>query len=124
MVPFFAQTTSVDTGSLLIPAIIAVVLAIILIVAWWRVFEKAGKPGILAIIPIVNILMLFDIAGKPMWWFLLLLIPIVNFIIIILLWLALAERFGKGVGFGIGLWLLNPIFMLLLAFGDAEYVSA
>ena len=33
----------------------------------------------------------------------------------------LAKRFGKGVGFGIGLVILAPIFLLILAFGAAEY---
>lgn len=35
--------------------------------------------------------------------------------------IALAERFGKGAGFGIGLAFLGIIFFPILAFGDARY---
>jgi len=53
--------------------------------------------------------------------FLLTFIPIVNIVIQIMLYLNLAKKFGKSTGFAIGLILLNPIFLLLLAFGNAEY---
>ena len=33
----------------------------------------------------------------------------------------LAKRFGKGNGFGVGLWLLGFIFVPILGFGDATY---
>jgi hypothetical protein len=61
------------------------------------------------------------VCGKPGWWVILLFIPIVNFIITLLASLGMAKNFGKGSGFGIGLWLLGPIFLLILAFGDAKY---
>jgi hypothetical protein len=47
----------------------------------------------------------------------------VNFIISLLVSLGLAKNFGKGGGFGVGLWLLSPIFILILAFGDAKFVG-
>ncbi len=54
-------------------------------------------------------------------WLLLLLIPVVNLIVGILVCIALAERFGKGAGFGVGLALLGIIFFPILGFGDSEY---
>lgn len=99
------------------------VLVIVFIAAWWRIFTKADRPGWASIIPIYNAIVLLDIAGKPWWWLLLLLIPIVNFIIVILVYIDLAKAFGKGTGFALGLIFLAPIFLLLLAFGDAEYVG-
>lgn len=98
-------------------------LIVVLIASWWMVFSKAGKAGWLAIIPIVNFFVLMDIAGKPWWWVIGLFIPFVNFIVAILIWHGLSENFGKGAGFTIGLLFLNPIFMLILAFGDAEYMG-
>ena len=96
----------------------------------WRVFEKAGKPGWAAIIPIYNILVLLDIAGKPWWWifvFLLGAIPIVGSILVLvvmaLIYYSFAANFGKGAGFTVGLVLLPIVFFPILAFGDAQYVG-
>jgi hypothetical protein len=97
---------------------------IISIVALWKLFTKAGKPGWASIVPIYNLIVLLEIAGKPTWWIVLMLIPFVNFIIAIILFIALAEAFGKGAGFGIGLAFLGIIFLPILAFGSAQYRGA
>jgi hypothetical protein len=96
-------------------------IAVLLIAAMWKVFVKAGKPGWAALIPIYNVIVLLEIAGKPLWWFILLLIPFVNIIVLIIVALAVARNFGKGTGFGLGLALLSPIFYPILAWGDAQY---
>jgi hypothetical protein len=92
-----------------------------IIVASWVLNVKAGEPGWAAIIPIYNTYVLDTIAGKPGWWLILWFIPFVNFVVAILVLLAIAEKFGKGVGYGLGLVFLGFIFLPLLAFGDAEY---
>jgi hypothetical protein len=69
----------------------------------------------------VNVYTLLKIAGRPGWWLLLLLIPLVNLIIGILLALDLAKSFGKGAGFGLGLAFLGPIFYPILGYGSATY---
>ena len=84
-------------------------------------FEKAGKPGWGAIVPIYNIVILLEIAGKPIWWFILFFIPFVNFIVVILISIEVAKNFGKGTGFGLGLAFLGFIFYPILGFGDAKY---
>lgn len=89
----------------------------------WKVFEKAGKPGWGAIIPIYNIVLLLEIVGKPIWWLLLLLIPCVNFVVVLIVFMDLAKCFGKSAIFGIGLWLLGFIFFPILGFGDAKYLG-
>jgi hypothetical protein len=89
----------------------------------WRVFEKAGQPGWAAIVPIYNGLVLAEVAGKEMWWGILLLIPFVNIVIAIILCLAIAEKFGQGAGFGIGLAFLGFIFFPMLGFGDYDYTA-
>lgn len=101
--------------------ILILVIAVIMIVANWKVFTKAGKPGWASIIPLYNMYVMFEIAGMNGWMFLLTFIPIVNIIIQIMLYLNLAKKFGKSTGFAIGLILLNPIFLLMLAFGNTEY---
>ena len=97
------------------------VLAVLTIAGFWKVFVKVGYPGWAAIIPFYNVYILVKIAGRPGWWFLLFLIPLVNIAIIIVVSLDVAKRFGKGVGFGIGLALLGFIFYPILGFGDAQY---
>jgi len=96
-------------------------VVILLIAAMWKVFTKAGQPGWACIIPIYNLYVLCKIAGRPGWWVLLMLIPFVNFIILIIIAIDIAKAFGKGVGFGIGLILLPFIFYPILGFGSAQY---
>jgi hypothetical protein len=97
------------------------IVLVVMIAAMWKVFEKAGEPGWAAIIPIYNFVVLLQIAGKPLWWIVLLLVPFVNFVIFILISIAVARNFGKGVGFGLGLAFLGSIFFPMLAWGDATY---
>jgi hypothetical protein len=99
----------------------SIVLAVVLFVALWKVFEKAGQPGWAAIIPIYNVYILIKVAGRPGWWLLLIFVPVVNFVISIIISLDVARNFGKTVGFGIGLIFLSIIFYPILAFGDARY---
>ena len=101
--------------------IFGLLVALLLIVAMWKVFTKAGQPGWASIIPIYNLYIWCKIVGRPWWWILLMLIPFVNFIILIILCIDTAKSFGKGAGFGIGLALLGIIFWPILGFGSAQY---
>jgi hypothetical protein len=101
--------------------VIGLLIALLLIVAMWKVFTKAGKPGWASIIPIYNLYIWCKIVGRPGWWIILLLIPFVNIIVGIILCVDMAKSFGKGVGFGIGLALLGIIFWPILGFGSAQY---
>jgi Family of unknown function (DUF5684) len=96
--------------------------AVISAFCFWKVFTKAGQPGWASIIPIVNLFFLCKVAGRPAWWVLLLLICFPIFWIIISL--DVAKRFGKGVGFAIGLMFLGIIFYPILGFGSAQYQGA
>lgn len=106
-------------------SIIAVVFYVLWVVAAWKVFSKAGYPGILALIPIVNVIVLVRIAGYSGWLALLYLVPIVNIVFSILVSIRLGERFGKGVFFSLLLlWLFQFIGFFVLGFGDARYRRA
>jgi hypothetical protein len=104
-----------------IGAIISLAIVVFLIISFWKVFSKAGQPGWAIFIPIYNAYVMCKVAGKPGWWVILMFIPIVNFVIAILVALGVAQQFGKGAGFAIGLILLPFIFYPILAFGDATY---
>lgn len=105
--------------------ILVVYLAIVvfLIASMWKVYTKAGKPGWAAIVPIYNIIVLLEIVGKPTWWIILMLIPLVNFIVLIIIMHQMSLSFGKDTGFTIGLLLLPIIFIPILGFGSAQYVG-
>ena len=98
-----------------------IAFSLFMIASLWILFTKADQPGWTCLIPIYNTIVLLQIAGKPWWWLILYVIPVVGFVISIIHMIALAEAFGKGVGYGIGLVFLGFIFLPLLAFGDAEY---
>ena len=67
------------------------------IAGFWQVFEKAGEAGWKSIIPIWNTLVLLRIVGRPIWWIVLFLIPIVGFVAWILVASDLSKSFGRGV---------------------------
>ena len=87
----------------------------------WKTFAKAGQPGWAAIVPIYNLYVLCKIAGKPGWWVLLYVIPIVNIVAAIVVMTEVARAFGKGTGFALGLIFLGFIFFPILGFGSAQY---
>ncbi len=96
-------------------------IIVLAVVGMWKLFEKAGYPGWAAIIPIYNVIVMLQISGKPVWWFIFYLIPVANIIAHLLVSLELAKKFGKGTGFAIGLWLLPFIFMMILGYGSSTY---
>lgn len=120
-----AQSTSDDgSGGAAIVFLALFALWIVVIVAMWKVFTKAGEAGWQSIIPIWNVIVLLRIVGRPWWWVLLFLIPIVTFVIVIIVMLDLSRSFGHGVGFAVGLVFLPPIFFIVLGFGDSRYIGA
>ncbi|MFM7617123.1 MAG: DUF5684 domain-containing protein [Actinomycetes bacterium] len=101
--------------------IIMLAIAVIAIVAHWKIFTKAGQKGWTSIIPILNLVVLMKIVKRPLWWVVLMLIPIVNIVILVIVLLDLAKAFGHGVGFALGLIFLGFIFSLILGFGKSTY---
>ncbi len=102
-------------------ALIWLALVVLIIAGFWQTFVKAGKPGWGAIVPIYNVILLLEIAGKPIWWLVLLIIPFVNIVVAIIVSIDVAKNFGKGPGFGLGLAFLGFIFYPILGFSDARY---
>jgi len=63
-------------------------------------------------IPIANIFLLIAIAKKPLWWFVLFLVPIVNVVIAVLIWMGVAEARNKPSWWGI--LMLVPVVSLIV----------
>lgn len=110
-------------GALMVYYIIILAVAIVTLVGLWKVFTKAGKPGWACIIPFYSQYCQFEMAWGNGWLFLLMFVPCVNFVVMIMMWLKMAKAFGQGTGFGLGLFFLNPIFVLILGFGSAQYIG-
>lgn len=113
-----ADLTSLYTAS----GIVSIVMYVLIAVALWKVFEKAGYAGILAIIPIVNIFILVKIAGYSAWFGLLYLIPIVGWVFSAFVAFRIGSAFGKGALFSFfWLWIFSFIGYFIIGFGDAKY---
>ena len=110
-------------GFSLVYSLIMLALCVLMIAAWWKIFVKAGKPGWGAIIPLYNTYCMFQISFGNGWLFLLCLVPCVNIVMMIIMYVKLAQAFGKGGGFAVGLIFLPVIFLPMLGFGDADYVG-
>jgi len=125
--PMFAQETQYSTNysstGHVSPVfwIIYFAFLIFMIAAMWKIFTKAGQPGWAILIPFYNLYVMCKIAGRPGWWLLLMLIPFVNLIIFIILYVDISKSFGKGAGFAVGMLFLPFIFFPILGFGSAQY---
>ena len=133
-------------------SIVAAVYIIIQIIAYWRIFTKAGESGWKCLVPVLSQYTAFKIVWKPFMFFAALIIAAADLLFItlaslfaeltfLLMWLImltsaatlimyiafthkLSRAFRHGVPFTIGLLLLQPVFILILALGGAEYHGA
>lgn len=104
------------------------VIAIILMMSWWRLFRKTGYASWKAIVPVYNIWILLEIAKIPLWMIFLLFIPFVNFIgipvMIILINWNVGYYCNKNWLFRICLVILPILFYPILAFTNFNYKSS
>jgi len=104
--------------------LVMLAIGVVFLVAAWKMYVKAGQPGWAVLIPFYNFYIWLKIAGRPGWWLVLLLIPLVNLAIMVILAVDVAKAFGKSAMFGVVLlFLLGGIGCLVLGFGNAHYVK-
>lgn len=96
---------------------------ILYIVAMWIIFQKAKRPGWAAIVPFYGTIVYLDVVGRPWWWLLLMLIPIVNIPIFVITTHDLSVAFKRDAWFTVGLIFLPWIFAPILAFGKDKYIK-
>ncbi len=115
----------------IILGILCLGFAIFELVAAIKMYKKAGKPGWAVIVPVYNMIVLYDIIGYK-WYYIFITvlggIPVVGQLILILFGITsnikLSKSFGQSTGFGIGLWLVGFIFVPMIAFNkDIKYVG-
>ncbi|MCK4301290.1 MAG: hypothetical protein KAW91_00865 [candidate division Zixibacteria bacterium] len=92
----------------------------------YRMAHKTGQANIAwwAFVPILNTLLLIQMAEKPMWWLLLLLVPFVNIIAFFALWIQAARNCGQSAiwGFLVMIPLLNILALFVLAYSSRPIV--
>lgn len=121
--------------------VVAIIIYIISAIANWKIFTKANVEGWKGLIPFYNGYILYKISWKTIYFFLTYILVFAGSlitdktpVIALILYIAwavisateqykLAKAFGHGIGFTIGLILLNPIFMLILGFDKSEYIG-
>ena len=96
--------------------LICLAIGVVSIIAMWKVFTKAGKPGWAAIVPVYNIITLLEVVQLPLWYIALFVVPFANIYAMIKIQLELAKVFGKSSSFAVGLILLSPVFLCILGF--------
>ena len=132
-------------GMLATVGVATLIVYILMIIAWWKIFTKAGEAGWKSLIPIYNTYVFCNIIGINFWIYVLA-VPFVigiigaivgtqsNLVVIlqaayvlfidILFAIKLGDAFKKGAGFKVGLFFLPFIFYLILAFGNPKYAGA
>lgn len=69
---------------------------------FYLIAVKTGTPDTwMAWIPILQIVLMLKVGGKPIWWIVLFFVPIANIIVQILMWMSVAEARGKPNWIGI-----------------------
>lgn len=101
--------------------VILTIMLVLMTIAWWKIFEKAGEPGWKSLIPIYGACLMYRVAMGSAWFVLLCLVPFVGYITNIVFAFMLAKRFGHGIGFGFGLLFLSPVFYTILAYDSSYY---
>ena len=90
-----------------------------------KIAYKTGPNGCTwwAYIPVLNTILLIRMAGRPLWWFWLLLVPGVNVIAFCMLWIGVARRLGLSDlwGFLVILPLVNLAALLMMAYGERRF---
>lgn len=71
------------------------ILQVVHFLSTWKLYKKAGRQAWEAAIPVYNTIVLMKIIRRPAWWTILLFIPIINLIMIPVVWVETIRSFGK-----------------------------
>src|SRR6266849_685680 len=104
----FAQDTrspaapALAGGVLIFALLVGLAIYVYMALAVQTIAQKTNTENPwMAWIPIVNIVLLLNIAKKPIWWIVLFLIPLVNIVFVILVWMGVAEARNKPSWWGV-----------------------
>lgn len=93
-------------------------------IAYYKFFEKAERKGWIGFVPLYNYYTHLQIVGRPVWWIILLFIPVINFFVALTIHLDLMKSFGKYTYLHQALGVaLAPIYMAYIAWADTSYLG-
>lgn len=115
-------------GIFLFVMIIVIILYVVVALSLMRIAKRTNTPNAwFAWIPILNLILMLQIAKRPMWWLIFFLVPFINIVGIVLqfvIWVDIAKLLGKQVWVGILAGLIPIIFVPYLAFSESGSQSA
>ncbi len=114
-------STAANTGALVGGLVSGLVGYLLVAFALVGIFRKADEPVWQAFVPIWNTIVLIKVSGRPIWWIILFLIPVVNIVVAVLVCHGLSTSFGHGAGFTVGLVFLSLIFLYVLGYDSKPY---
>lgn len=85
----------------LIVWLVAAIAGLVVLVATWKLFDKAGKPGWATLIPIYNVIVMLEIVRRPIWWLVMLLLPFANIVFSVMLTIDFVKAYGKSTLYGV-----------------------
>jgi hypothetical protein len=112
-----AAASAISTSMILF---IALGIYILMAFPLYTMGKKTGSTNAwFAFVPILNTILMLEIAGKELWWFILLLIPCVNIVVFVIVWMGIAEAMDKPGWLGVLMLVpvANIIVPFYLAFG-------
>lgn len=95
--------------------------SILVMIGGNKLFKKASKKETTAFYPIVNLFTLLDITETSTFLGILFFVPIVNVVVLSILFYRLGSSFNTSMFYKIGLVVLPIVFYPLLAYGDKAY---
>ncbi len=105
--------------------LLSILFFVLSVAGLWRIFEKAGRPGWEAIVPLYNFYIWLKIIHKPLWWYIFIIIPYINVFTLLLMVVETLKCFRKN---GLGeqaLGVLFPFFYLpYLGFSPKEHYTS
>lgn len=111
-------------GMFLFVMFVVLVVYVIAAISLMKIANRTNTPNAwFAWIPILNLILMIQIAQRPMWWLVFFLVPIINIVGIVLsfvIWIDIAKRLGKSAVFGVLAALIPIIFMPYLAFSKSD----
>ena len=92
--------------------------------AYFKFFEKAGQAGWKGFVPLYNYFIHLQIIGRPLWWIVLLFVPVINFFVALTMHLVLLKSFGRYTYLDQVLGVvLAPIYMNYVAWSNTTYID-
>ncbi len=115
-------------GVFILVMVFVLILYVVMAISLMKIAKRTGTENAwFAWIPILNLILMLQIAKRPMWWLIFFLVPILNIAGIVMqfiIWVDIAKRLGKTAVFGVLAALIPIIFMPYLAFSGSDKAPA